>query len=188
MTDQPDQSLPCNIPCPKCGSVDINRTYLKKGDTWWRLRPGQVITSLTGYREKVEKDFIAHTCRVCKYTWDTDPLPPATASGDDDVGGDGHPRILGNASFVIHGSGITVKSSSCGVISYSFPKRSWTKNRAWRWLGRHVGKTNKEENIWRKHHRTAVWCWYARISIPWVHLLNLINSQVENGTPTNEDP
>ena len=55
-------SLPCDLPCPKCGSSDIHRRYHCAGDTWngadrRELREEHklfVQSALTGVQAKVD--------------------------------------------------------------------------------------------------------------------------------------
>jgi len=89
MDDQEDVSglwnsprLPCNLPCPKCGSTDVHRHYRFAGEGWsgnWNRSPMRyadvkeyVDNSLIGMVAR--KECIEHTCRVCSYLWLTDPL------------------------------------------------------------------------------------------------------------------
>jgi len=80
---QQDADLPCNELCHKCGSSDVLREFLKKGNR--REGPGIAIAtpvkyegpSLCGYRAIAERDFIYNKCRCCGYEWGSKPMTPA---------------------------------------------------------------------------------------------------------------
>jgi hypothetical protein len=74
---------PCEIPCPKCGSLDVNRTYRAEGESLnRRLNPVEPDTEHVCREElrpfctimKAKKEFIEHHCRCCRYDWDSDCL------------------------------------------------------------------------------------------------------------------
>jgi hypothetical protein len=71
---------PCKLPCPKCGSDDINREFLRKGKD-------RIIYSIDDEKERknefitrerytiyVKKDCITHHCRCCQYEWESGVL------------------------------------------------------------------------------------------------------------------
>lgn len=76
---------PCEIPCPKCGNIDISRKYHKKDEP---LRRRNVVESefitLNPYSKTypcesyptAKKEFLEHHCRCCQYQWDSDIIIP----------------------------------------------------------------------------------------------------------------
>jgi predicted RNA-binding Zn-ribbon protein involved in translation (DUF1610 family) len=73
----PDQTLPCNFPCPKCGSQDIVRTYREKWATWQSKEFGEYrskYVSVSSYRVAATREHIEHHCRCCQCDWQTLPL------------------------------------------------------------------------------------------------------------------
>lgn len=74
----PSRELPCNLPCSKCGSVDIYRRFYAKGnymksDTYGKA-PSRYAGGLGTYHWTATRDHLQHYCRCCGYTWETLPL------------------------------------------------------------------------------------------------------------------
>ncbi len=75
-------TLPCQMPCPKCGSTDIARKFHFKDERWDDRGvgektpiPNEFFDWDLGRFEKVAKqDLINHHCTCCQYKWQTDAL------------------------------------------------------------------------------------------------------------------
>lgn len=66
--------MPCEMPCPKCGSMDIYRHYREKGDEWRADSPSSGSDKWTRaecYRVTALKPHLRHHCRCCQYDWQT---------------------------------------------------------------------------------------------------------------------
>lgn len=73
---------PCDIPCPKCGGMDIYREHREVGESVDKLDLDDDCKTIPPYLKsdwpygyKVTKEHIGHHCRVCQYAWRTDILP-----------------------------------------------------------------------------------------------------------------
>jgi predicted RNA-binding Zn-ribbon protein involved in translation (DUF1610 family) len=71
---------PCKLPCPKCGSADVNRQHLANGQTEQQPMGGndhplntKHVTS-TRYRIRCAVECILHHCRDCGWGWTTAPM------------------------------------------------------------------------------------------------------------------
>jgi len=80
-TDTVVLAMPCNKPCPKCGSVDIYRRFFRAGnDTMLGIGSKTNVLSSEWvdrhamFHQPALKDVITHYCRCCGYGWDSDPL------------------------------------------------------------------------------------------------------------------
>lgn len=80
--------LPCQIPCPKCGSADISRVFRERRETWLTYACEHVRTNrwvdVDRHSGLCLEDIITHHCRVCQWDWETLPLSPnapASATG-----------------------------------------------------------------------------------------------------------
>jgi hypothetical protein len=76
-----DKLKPCEILCPKCGSSDIYREFLARGEidslTYGerdRARENKFISLAWGGESNAKKDCITHHCRCCQYEWETEPM------------------------------------------------------------------------------------------------------------------
>ena len=72
---------PSVLPCPKCGSADINRTHAKAGedlDLSFSERSTRRVNQyvhIDGWTDaRVKKECIMHHCRCCQYDWETGVL------------------------------------------------------------------------------------------------------------------
>lgn len=78
------KTLPCNVPCPVCGSLDIARHYRIAGDIVATYRDANTMFTsaidladmLTAheYHNKVVRETITCYCRVCQLHFNTPPL------------------------------------------------------------------------------------------------------------------
>lgn len=71
--------LPCNAPCPKCGSTDVWREFWKKGDARDAKKWGTIegkYESVNGSRLFATRDHLRNHCRCCQYDWKSLPLKP----------------------------------------------------------------------------------------------------------------
>ena len=73
-----EQIKPCELPCPKCGSADVLRSFWAKGARREAREYGQ---QTMGNYVRVEcwnavatRDHIGHHCRCCHYEWQTLPM------------------------------------------------------------------------------------------------------------------
>jgi hypothetical protein len=69
--------LPCNLPCPKCGSVDVGRLFYAKGDqvpSKGYDRCGNRYASGQSHYFRAFSEHLAHHCRCCQHDWQTLPL------------------------------------------------------------------------------------------------------------------
>lgn len=71
---------PCNIHCPKCGSMDVYRLFRAKG-TKMRVDYGDNTPKTNKWQRWDDsyggvslKDHIDHHCRMCQYDWQGAPL------------------------------------------------------------------------------------------------------------------
>ena len=68
---------PCNQSCPKCGSLDINRTHLTVGklELGWSDKDttrNNEFVKINGWLDaKCIKECITHHCRVCQFDFET---------------------------------------------------------------------------------------------------------------------
>lgn len=72
---------PCDVPCPKCGSMDICRTWRPKGCQFAYdsadHAPGEdrdIAYAQYGVAMATQ-ECIQHHCRTCHFEWNTPPLP-----------------------------------------------------------------------------------------------------------------
>lgn len=76
--DNVQEPLPCELPCPKCGSLDIHRRMRLKGSEWHScgsdIRESDHL-SVRRHVTSAKRDCIVHICRCCQWVWETDPLP-----------------------------------------------------------------------------------------------------------------
>jgi hypothetical protein len=89
--DCPHNSLPqrvyspCETSCPKCGSVVVHRVYRNKGDKYSPSGIERGNHRKTAYLKEAWlegiclKECIAHSCSICQYKWETEPLTKETA-------------------------------------------------------------------------------------------------------------
>lgn len=70
---------PCDMPCPKCGSLDIYRQSCSKGAKLdkltgdWDERESKY-AFVDRWQITVKRDCIMHHCRCCQHDWETEPL------------------------------------------------------------------------------------------------------------------
>lgn len=72
-----DQTKPCDLPCPKCGSADVLRSFWAKDDRRQAKEYGQPSgkwTRVIAWNEYATRDHIVHHCRCCHCEWSTLPL------------------------------------------------------------------------------------------------------------------
>jgi len=74
-----ESKLPCEIPCPKCGSSDVLRNFYREGDAYRLFDKGRKTVSsknvlYDAFGATVLKDCIIHHCRCCQFEWDTGVL------------------------------------------------------------------------------------------------------------------
>ena len=76
--DDNDKILPCEMPCPKCGTTDIHRLFKVAGSKASLLlslsHTSNEFVKRDKYETKVLKDCIMHHCRCCQYDWETEAL------------------------------------------------------------------------------------------------------------------
>lgn len=69
---------PCETPCPKCGSPDVNRQFYARGEQVenpeYDERPCEWTVGQS-YFYKADRDFIRNHCRCCQHDWVDKPLP-----------------------------------------------------------------------------------------------------------------
>lgn len=68
---------PCEVPCPKCGAVDVYRRFHKRDERidiphGKPTPPG--FTVIDGYKTVAMKDLILQSCRCCGFQWADKPL------------------------------------------------------------------------------------------------------------------
>lgn len=72
---------PCEMLCPKCGSLDVRRIYREPGpyarNEFYKggLEDSKFITQ-TRFDETVHIEHIEHHCRICQYAWRTRVFNP----------------------------------------------------------------------------------------------------------------
>lgn len=73
---KPMFKLPCDDPCPKCGSIDIYRNYRRAGDNFddADTPPSKFINRISEFTRQASRECITHHCRVCSFDWQTKPL------------------------------------------------------------------------------------------------------------------
>lgn len=80
-------SLPCNQPCPKCGSDNINRSWIAPGipviPPNYKATTGNVVEYTSG-KTSTSYDRIRSHCWCCHYEWDRKTLAAEAAGGDDE--------------------------------------------------------------------------------------------------------
>lgn len=84
--------LPCDEPCPKCGTQDINRKLRSgRGSILFDPEERLIIKGETHPVYAIRGQYIRHQCRCCGFVWGSDCLdakatpdkpacPPATSS------------------------------------------------------------------------------------------------------------
>ena len=79
---------PCNIPCSKCGSLDVRRQFREEKSSW---REGEVPKNFEEgaykfdprtFRFAVLIERINHHCRCCGFEWETAPLSEPNVRSD----------------------------------------------------------------------------------------------------------
>lgn len=69
---------PCDLPCPKCGSADVLRSFWAKGDhrnaREYNKQTMGKYASVTCSNAYATKDHLVHHCRCCQYEWQTLPM------------------------------------------------------------------------------------------------------------------
>jgi len=81
---QPAPLKPCDVPCPKCGSMDILRRFHRGGTTFrddtHRDEPSTpfVDRARSPWDQSALQDCIIHHCRHCQFSWDSAPLGTPT--------------------------------------------------------------------------------------------------------------
>jgi hypothetical protein len=72
-----DLIKPCDLPCPKCGSADVLRSFWVKEDRRQAREYGAVSGKwrrVIAWNEYATRDQIVHHCRCCQYEWQTLPM------------------------------------------------------------------------------------------------------------------
>jgi len=78
--------MPCCLPCPKCGNIDIYRRFFEKGQDTNQGGPKRGVKSSDwvdrkdNWMHRAKKDCIVHHCRCCGWEWDGDPMVENTGS------------------------------------------------------------------------------------------------------------
>lgn len=75
------QIKPCDMPCPKCGSTDLCREFMRVDSKFCR---NHISSDAEPYIKIVDsgsyviviKDFISHSCRCCRYKFTSSPYLP----------------------------------------------------------------------------------------------------------------
>jgi hypothetical protein len=63
---------PCDLPCPKCGSTDMSREFLAKGEELQiSVLERERRSIFLNQEQEATRDCIAHYCRVCSFRWQT---------------------------------------------------------------------------------------------------------------------
>jgi hypothetical protein len=73
---------PCDMPCPKCGSMDVFRKFWAKNDreeARCHNLPKSKWIKTDEYWNTAIKDHIVHHCRCCQYDWETLPMAHGAA-------------------------------------------------------------------------------------------------------------
>ena len=69
---------PCELPCPKCGSLDVNREFLIKGrESSVGLsddKKNNKFIKTERWTQRVLQDCITNHCRCCHYEWECEPM------------------------------------------------------------------------------------------------------------------
>lgn len=80
-----EPTKPCDASCPKCGSVDIHRTFRAAGTRWATREANPGCTKFANerlYGREAFANHIEHHCRTCQHDWQGRPLlkrkPPTT--------------------------------------------------------------------------------------------------------------
>ncbi len=55
---------PCNEPCPKCESTDVDLEYVPEGGWYWIKTRSEI------KRYEAEDETIIYACRRCGYQWE----------------------------------------------------------------------------------------------------------------------
>lgn len=69
---------PCDIPCPKCGSLDITRRFFANDSIIENEEYGVAPCAWScgdAYSYRASRDLIKHHCRCCRHGWVSKPLP-----------------------------------------------------------------------------------------------------------------
>lgn len=72
-----EPTKPCDLPCPKCGSADVMRSFWGKEDRRQAREYGVPIGRFSraiAWNVYATKDHIVHHCRCCQYEWQTLPM------------------------------------------------------------------------------------------------------------------
>jgi hypothetical protein len=78
-----EEKKPCEEPCPKCGSPDINRQYRRRGERWDvgdgdAIPVSKFINRHNMWTREATRECITHHCRTCQFDWQTKPQPHPT--------------------------------------------------------------------------------------------------------------
>lgn len=67
---------PCELPCPKCGSLDVARHFRAAGKSWTTHNREVENPHAEGHMwlRTAKVDHIEHHCRCCQHDWQTEPL------------------------------------------------------------------------------------------------------------------
>jgi hypothetical protein len=73
-----EQTKPCDLPCPKCGSAYVMRSFWAKGERrqakeYAQQTMGKYV-DVSCWNAYANRDHLAHHCRVCQYEWQTLPM------------------------------------------------------------------------------------------------------------------
>jgi hypothetical protein len=74
-----EQIKPCELPCEKCGSLDVNRQFYAKGSNAQAPSYGTIKNKFfhnpcNTHHNQATADHIHHHCRCCQYAWATRPI------------------------------------------------------------------------------------------------------------------
>lgn len=70
--------MPCNMGCDKCGSNDVYRRFVPKGNVLDNRKYYESPSRFAdphGYTSVAFREHIMHLCRCCGHAWETLPLP-----------------------------------------------------------------------------------------------------------------
>jgi hypothetical protein len=72
-----DPIKPCDLPCTKCGSTEVSRSFWPKDHRRQAREYGECSSKWThviGWNEYATREHLVHHCRCCHYEWQTLPM------------------------------------------------------------------------------------------------------------------
>jgi hypothetical protein len=79
---------PCDLPCPKCGSADVLRSFWAKDERRQAREYGATSRKwrrVIAWNEYATRDHLVHHCRCCQYEWQTLPMRGVKNAQPDEV-------------------------------------------------------------------------------------------------------